>query len=443
MKINLPSFVKTALDLLNNSGFDAYIVGGCLRDKFLNKEPHDWDITTSAAPEQTLSVFAGYRTIETGLKHGTVTVMVENNPLEITTMRRDGEYSDNRHPDSVEFTSAIEDDLSRRDFTVNAMAYSPQKGLCDPFGGAEDIKKKIIRCVGDADKRFNEDALRIIRALRFSSVLGFEIEEKTAQSILKNRHLLNNVAKERIRVELLKLLCGKDVKRILLDFAPVIFTVIPELEPMYKFPHNTPYHVYDIWEHTAVSVKSIKPDPVLRMTMLLHDIGKPKMHTIDEKGISHYKMHPLASYEMSLDILKDLRFSKAETEEISTLVLYHDLRPTGEKRQTLRFAAKYGAGTIKRLYDVFRADAAAQNPANYAGVLARVAQSEHYLDEAIAQNACLSLKDLAINGGDVTALGFKGEAVGEILNDVLEKIVNEELQNNKTDIINYISSVYC
>ncbi|MBQ7596304.1 MAG: HD domain-containing protein [Clostridia bacterium] len=442
MKIKLPPYVKTALDIMNNAGFEAYIVGGCVRDSFLEKQPNDWDITTSALPQETMKVFSAFRTVETGIKHGTVTVIVENKPLEITTMRVDGDYSDNRHPDEVKFTSAIKEDLSRRDFTVNAIAYSEKDGICDPFGGIEDIKNKTIRCVGCPDKRFNEDALRIIRALRFSSALGFEIEKETAESIIKNRHLLNNVAKERIRAELIKLLCGKDVKRILLNFAPVVFTVLPELEPMYKFAQNTPYHIFDVWEHTAVSVESIKPDPNLRMTMLLHDCGKPEAHTVDKNGISHFKMHPLISYEKSLAILKRLRFSNADSEEISKLVLLHDLRPTGEKKNTLRLALKYGADTLKRLYDVFRADAMAQNPVNLEETLARLAGSERYLDEAVANKACLSLKDLAVDGNDIKALGFKGEKIGIILNDLLEKIVDGNLHNGKDEIINYINSTY-
>lgn len=442
MTINLPEYVKTALDMLNDSGYEAYIVGGCVRDSFLNKAPHDWDITTSALPEQTLKVFSDFRTIETGLKHGTVTVMINKNPLEITTMRRDGKYTDNRHPDSVEFTSAITEDLSRRDFTINAIAYSEKSGICDPFGGYDDINNRIIRCVGDADKRFGEDALRIFRAVRFSSVLGFSIEEKTAQSVLKNREKLKNVSAERIRSELIKTLCGKDAKRILMDFAPVIFTAIPELEPLYKYPQNTPYHIYDIWEHTVVSVDSIRPDPCLRMTMLLHDIGKPDMHTTDENGIDHFKLHQQASYEKSLVILKRLKFSKADTEEISTLILYHDLRPTGEKKNTLRLASKYGAETLKRLYDVFRADAMAQNPANLQSVLERIESSERYLDEAVAQKSCLTLKDLAINGNDVKSLGYKGETIGVILNDVLEKIVDGEMPNSKAEMLDYINSNY-
>ena len=440
LKINLPSYAKTALKKLNDGGFEAYAVGGCVRDSILGSEPHDWDITSSALPDQVLDVFSDFKTIETGLKHGTVTVMIEHQPIEITTMRRDGEYSDNRHPDSVEFTSSIEEDLSRRDFTINAMAYSETGGLCDPFHGAQDIADRTVRCVGDPDKRFNEDALRIIRALRFSSVLGFPIEGATAESILKNRQLLNNVASERIRTELVKLLCGKDVKRILMDFAPVIFTVIPELEPMYKFPQKTPYHIYDVWEHTATAVESIKPDGNLRMTMLLHDLGKPEMHTIDENGIAHFKMHQQASYEKSLDILKRLRFSNADAEEISTLVLYHDLRPTGEKKQTLRFASKYGADTMKKLYNVFIADAAAQNPVNYEDVFNRVKRSEAYLDEAIKESACLSLKDLKVNGNDIKALGFEGKKIGEILDCVLEKIIDGELENDRQKIIGFVKN---
>lgn len=275
MTMDMPKNVDTAINLLQSAGFEAYAVGGCVRDSLLGKTPNDWDITTSAKPEDMKSVFADFHCIDTGIKHGTVTVVIDGEPLEITTFRLDGEYEDNRHPKSVTFTSNLGADLGRRDFTVNAMAYSKMTGTVDLFGGQNDLKNGIIRCVGDPNRRFNEDALRTLRALRFASALDFEIEEKTAQSLLENRALLGNISEERIVKELLKLVCGKGAKRILTDFAPVLFEILPELQPMYKNSHDNPHHCYDIYEHTLIAVESIDPEPTLRFAMLLHDCGKP------------------------------------------------------------------------------------------------------------------------------------------------------------------------
>lgn len=288
MTMDMPKNVDIAINLLQSAGFEAYAVGGCVRDSLLGKTPNDWDITTSAKPEDMKSVFADFHCIDTGIKHGTVTVVIDGEPLEITTFRLDGEYEDNRHPKSVTFTSNLGADLGRRDFTVNAMAYSKKTGTVDLFGGQNDLKNKIIRCVGDPDRRFNEDALRILRALRFASALDFEIEEKTAQSLLKNRALLGNISEERIAKELLKLVCGKGAKRILTDFAPVLFEILPELQPMYKNSHDNPHHCYDIYEHTLIAVESINPEPTLRFAMLLHDCGKPAVKKFDENGVAHF-----------------------------------------------------------------------------------------------------------------------------------------------------------
>lgn len=438
LDIRIPSYVNTALTLLASSGYEAYIVGGCVRDAFLDKTPYDWDITTSAKPNETLNVFSAFRTVETGLKHGTVTVIIDGSPLEITTMRVDGEYSDNRHPDSVDFTENIILDLSRRDFTVNAMAYNPEIGLCDPFRGKEDLKNGIIKCVGEPKKRFTEDALRIIRGIRFSSVLGFEIEEKTSAEIVNLKQLLLNVAAERKRVELLKLLCGKDAKRILLSYPQVIFEIIPELAPMYKFPQNTPYHIYDVWEHTAAAVENVPPEPVYRMAMLLHDAGKPQAFYADSDGTAHFKGHQQISYEIAVKVLTDLRFSKAETEEISKLVLYHDFHPTGERAETLLTASQTGADFLKRLYPVLIADAKAQNPVNLDITLEKIAESEKILDEAVENRECLSVKQLAVNGRDIEKLGFDGKRIGEILQWLLVQVITGNVKNEKDEIIDII-----
>ncbi len=438
MKIKIPYKIITALDLLNSKGFEAYVVGGCVRDAFLNKVADDWDITTSATPEETKKVFADYRVIETGIKHGTISVIIDDEMIEITTMRVDGDYTDNRHPDSVEFTRDIHKDLSRRDFTVNAMAYNPDVGLVDPFDGRGDIERKIIRCVGDPDRRFNEDALRIMRALRFASTLGFSIAPETAQSIINNKSLLSNVAKERIRVELLKLLCGARVKDILLDFSQVFFEIIPELEAMYKFPQNTPYHIYDVWEHTVVSVENVPPDPILRMTMLLHDLGKPAMHTVDDSGQSHFKRHQGVSAELSREILRTLRFSKAEQEEIYSLVLCHDLRPVGDVGQTIDLCVEYSAQFLLRLMPVFRADALAQSPAYQPETLAQINATELIIQKLLADNICLSLADLDINGNDLMSVGIKGEKIGFVLKQVLNKVSHGDISNDCDNILTYV-----
>ena len=438
MKISIPENILKALDLLNTNGFEAYVVGGCVRDAYLHKVPNDWDITTSAAPEEMKKVFSDFRVIETGIKHGTLSVIINNELLEITTMRVDGDYTDNRHPDSVEFTCDIHKDLSRRDFTVNAMAYNPEVGLVDPFDGRGDIDKKIIRCVGNPDRRFNEDALRIMRALRFSCTLDFDIAPETAESILKNKNLLNNVAKERIRVEFLKLLCGIRVKTILLDFSSVFFEIIPELEPMYKFPQNTPYHIYDVWEHTVVSVANVPPDPILRMTMLLHDIGKPQMHTVDENGVSHFKQHQAVSYEKAVEILKNLRFSKAEQEEISKLILYHDLHPKGEREEIIRLCVDLSPEFLLRLIPVFKADALAQSPEFLSRTFGEINRTEQVIRKLIEDNICLCIADLAVNGNDLYVLGIRDKKIGKALKSVLDKVSQGEINNIKEEILTYI-----
>lgn len=438
MKISIPENILKAITLLTDGGYEAYIVGGCVRDAYLNKIPNDWDITTSATPEQMKNIFSDFRVIETGIKHGTLSVIIDGDVIEITTMRVDGDYTDNRHPDSVEFTCEIHKDLSRRDFTVNAMAYNPETGLVDPFDGRGDIERKIIRCVGDPDRRFNEDALRIMRALRFACTLDFNIAPETAESIIKNKALLNNVAKERIRVELLKLLCGVRVKEMLLDFAPVFFEIIPELEPMYNFPQNTPYHIFDVWEHTALAVQNVPADPVLRMAMLLHDIGKPAMHTVDENGISHFKRHQSVSFEKSCEILKRLRFSKSEQEEITRIILYHDLHPKGEREEIIRLCVELSTDFMLRLIPVFKADAMAQNPEFLISTLDEINRTEQMIHKLTEEKVCLSMEDLAVNGNDLSDLGFKGKNIGSTLKLILDKVSQGEISNVREEILTYI-----
>ena len=309
--VPLPAGVSRALTMLESAGFEAFIVGGCVRDALRGITPKDYDITTSALPEETKSVFRDWRVIETGIQHGTITVVMDGMPLEITTYRTEGTYSDNRHPDSVSFTASLREDVARRDFTMNAIAYSPTRGMIDHFGGAEDIRRGIIRCVGDPATRFREDALRMMRGIRFASVLGFAIEKNTAAAIHENKERIPTVSAERIRVELTKLLCGANVKNVLMDWWDVIGTVIPEILPMHGFDQKTPYHIYDVWEHTAVAVSNIPPDPHLRLCALLHDIGKPPSFFTDEKGVGHFYGHPAVSARMTEEILARLKYDNA------------------------------------------------------------------------------------------------------------------------------------
>ena len=322
--IKIPSDVKNVMNILTSAGHKAYVVGGCVRDSIMGREPNDWDVTTSATPDRIKELFSSFRTVDTGIQHGTVLIVSGKTPVETTTFRVDGEYKDNRHPESVSFTSDIKDDLARRDFTINAMAYNETDGLIDPFGGADDIKNKIIRCVGDADTRFGEDALRIMRAVRFSSVLGFSIEENTSQSILKNENLLSGIAAERISNELIKLLCGENVFSVLEKYRSVIGVFMPEMKLEFDFPQYGKKHGYDVWMHTVHTVNNIDNDPILRLTMLLHDCGKVATHAIDENGNSTFRNHAAVGGVIAENILRRLKFSKNYISTVSFLVSVHD-----------------------------------------------------------------------------------------------------------------------
>ena len=443
MMMDMPKNVDTAIDLLQSAGFEAYAVGGCVRDSLLGKTPNDWDITTSAKPEDMKSVFADFHCIDTGIKHGTVTVVIDGEPLEITTFRLDGEYEDNRHPKSVTFTSNLGADLGRRDFTVNAMAYSKMTGTVDLFGGQNDLKNKIIRCVGDPDRRFNEDALRILRALRFASALDFEIEEKTAQSLLKNRALLGNISEERIAKELLKLVCGKGAKRILTDFAPVLFEILPELQPMYKNSHDNPHHCYDIYEHTLIAVESIDPEPTLRFAMLLHDCGKPAVKKFDENGVAHFYGHQRISAEISAQILARLKVSNKFRDEILFLVSNHDRWELYENTEKMsRYLSKFGLDGVLNLLKVMRADVLAQSP-EYRYRLDQIADAEETAKNLEAQKPCLSLSELQINGRTLMDIGIpQGRKLGAMLAQLLDEVIDGVTKNTQEALTTRAREIY-
>ena len=437
MVINIPSQVNTAIEILCGKGHSAYVVGGAVRNLMMDIPVNDWDITTSALPEETLELFKDFKTIETGIKHGTVTVIIDGMPLEITTYRIEKGYSDNRHPDKVEFTDRVEDDLSRRDFTVNAMAYSPGIGLIDPFGGCEDINKKLIRCVGNPDKRFGEDALRILRALRFSSVLGFDIDSETSESVHRSKHLLKNISVERIFVELSKLLCGKNAGIILQEYKDVIFFVLPELEPMNNCTQNHERHIYDVWGHTVKSVEAIPPEPELRFAMLFHDSGKPHCKSTDENGVDHFYSHGKISRKIASETLSRLKTSNNFRYTVRNLVEYHDFLPDKISRKTYKkYIAKLGIETVENLFLVREADILAQNPRFHAESLEENKTGKKILEQIKEEDMCFKIKDLAIDGKVLENIGIPpSPAMGKILETLLDEVMDDNLPNKKDNLI--------
>lgn len=431
--MQIPSDIIKVLKHLNTAGYKAYIVGGCVRDSFMGKEPHDWDITTDASPEQIKEVFSDFRTIDTGIQHGTVTVICNHTPVEITTFRIDGEYTDNRHPDSVEFTKDIKADLARRDFTINAIAYNPQEGIIDPFGGVEDIKNKIIRCVGSADKRFNEDALRILRAIRFSSVLGFEIEKETSESLIKNENLISGIAVERISSELLKLLTGQNVHSVLHNYKSVFAVFIPELKLQFGFKQYGKKHAYDVWGHTALTVANIENDPILRLTMLLHDTGKIATHALDENGNSTFKNHAAVGGVIAENILRRLRLSNEYIKTVSYLVSVHDKDVPLTKIQVKEYLREMSEENFIRLLKIRRADRSALSK-DYRDISAELVLAYGSFSEVITNGEPYRLAHLAIKGNDIKKM-FPAKEIGDKLNALLDFVIREPERNNKTDLI--------
>lgn len=432
MKPVLPENVKLLIKKLNDSGFSAYAVGGCVRDSLLGLAPHDWDICTSAKPEEMKRCFEGMKTFDVGIQHGTIAVHLGGTNFEITTYRIDGDYSDNRRPDSVTFTDDVTLDLSRRDFTVNSMAYSDSEGVIDPFGGEEDLKNNLLRCVGNPDARFGEDALRIMRGLRFSAVYGFEIEAETSRSIHRNRELLNNIAFERIREELMGLICGAFCGRVLNEYRDVISVIIPELSPCFDFEQRTKHHVFDVYEHIVRSVTKVPQEPMLRLVMLLHDVGKPQACTEDKNGTRHFKVHQQISADIAQTVLRRFRFPNAFSEDCIKLIIYHDVRFSGSKRQIKRIMQKLGESRTRDLFQVQRADIFAQSDYLRAEKLAAVDNAEKLFEEIVKDNECFSLKNLAVNGRDLIDSGITdGRKIGRILNALLDEVIDGGVENNR------------
>lgn len=433
--MRMPENVREILERLERAGYEAWCVGGAVRDALLGLEPGDWDVASSAPPEAVLELFAP-DALPTGLQHGTVTVG-GGRGVEVTTFRRDGEYLDNRHPDHVEFTRSLTEDLSRRDFTVNAIAVNLRGELADPFGGRTDLERHILRAVGQPEKRFREDALRILRGLRFAARLGFSIEPVTAAAIRRCAPLLENIAPERIRTELTGMLCGEHVLEVLLGYPEVLGVVLPEILPCVGFDQHSVYHCYDVWEHTAHAVAAVKPQPVLRYAMLLHDIGKPETFSLDEEGRGHFYGHWRRSVPLARAALERLRVDNRSKETILTLVERHDCELTLSERSVRRNLARYGEETLRLLLEVKRADNLAQAEA-YRDRQALIRQWEDLLELVLAQGACFSLKQLEVKGNDLTALGLRGPAVGRALNELLELVIDEKLPNERGMLLEYV-----
>ena len=430
----IPPAPLSLITLLEAAGYSAYAVGGCVRDALLGQPPGDWDLCTSAQPEQVMEALRAHdiRVLETGLQHGTVTAVIDHQPIEITTFRLDGDYSDHRRPDRVTFTDDLTADLSRRDFTVNAMAWHPEKGLIDPFHGEADLRAGLLRCVGEPARRFGEDALRILRCLRFASVLGFAIEENTAKALFDLKDTLQHVAAERIQAELTKLICGKCARKILLDYREVIFAVLPGLRPLSGFDQRTPWHCYDIWEHTCAAVEAIPSSPALRWAALLHDCGKPPCFFMRD-GVGHFHGHPEVSERMAREMLRALKCPKRLIERVAVLIRHHELRlleQPPKPAKLRRLLGELGAEALLDLLELNRADVAAQAPeklyrlAGYGPLRAQILA-------LTSENPCVTRSQLAVNGKNLMALGLRGPALGRMLGRLLEEVLEGRAENTR------------
>lgn len=431
--MEMPGYVQNVLTALEAAGYEAWCVGGCVRDLMLGRAPEDWDVTTNALPEATMALF-GSHAFPTGLRHGTVTVREEHRSVEVTTYRVDGDYHDHRRPDTVVFTPSLEEDLRRRDFTVNAMALSLRGDLRDLFGGQADLKAGVLRCVGKPERRFGEDALRILRGLRFAAVLGFAMDPATAAGIHGHRALLKDIAAERIQVELFKLLCGKDAAAVLREYPDVVGVFWPEILPMVGFDQRNRHHCYDVWEHTLHAVEAVEPEPVLRCAMLLHDVGKPRCFTVDQDGNGHFYGHPEISRELADDMLRRLKCAAAFRETVVRLVEWHDRNIPRTDRGLRRALRALGEEDLRRLILVKRADNLAQAP-EYRDTQREIDRAEAILDKLVAADACFSLGQLTVNGRDLAALGLSGPEIGRTLNALLDKVVDGELPNERTALL--------
>ena len=441
MKMILPAKVNFIIDTLQKHGFEGYAVGGCVRDAMLSRVPQDWDITTSAKPEQVKALFK--HTIDTGIQHGTVTVMLEHEGFEVTTYRIDGEYEDARHPKEVQFTSNLLEDLRRRDFTINAMAYNEKDGLVDAFDGVGDLERGIIRCVGIAEERFTEDALRMLRAVRFAAQLGFAIEDKTKAAITKLAPNLAKVSAERIQIELVKLLTSAHPEEIKTAWETGLTKVfLPEFDAMMETTQQNPHHMYSVGEHTIVGLKTVAADKVLRLTMLLHDIAKPVCKTTDAEGIDHFYGHVEKGEELARKILRRLKFDNDTTTRVCRLVACHDHMPELTAKSVRRAIFKNGVEQYPALFEIKRADALAQSDYKRQEKMEKLELYQVLYQGIIEKQQCLAIKDLAINGADLIALGMSpGKELGEVLKQLLDMVLEEPELNTKEKLIQQVHNL--
>ena len=432
--MHLPKNVRLCLDALENAGFAAYAVGGCVRDWLLGLTPHDYDLCTAATPAQTRQVFRDYPLVLAGEKHGTVGVVMDGDVVEITTFRTEGDYSDNRHPAWVEFVSQVEGDLARRDFTVNAMAWSPYRGFADPFGGQQDLKNRVLRAVGDPRQRFREDSLRILRGMRFAVRYGLTPENATLDAMFDLAPLMDNLARERVFDELCKLLplvTARDLKR----FQPLLTAVIPELGPTVDFDQRSPHHAYDLFTHIAHVTEAVPGDLVLRWAALLHDVGKVCVFTLDSQGQGHFYGHAGESARMADAILRRLKSPTALRESVVTLIRLHMNRPEPDRKLLRRWLSHHGADTLHRLLLLQEADMGSKGTGapEKDAFFTRIRQLLTQLQE---ENACLTIRDLAISGNDLLQLGFApGKALGACLQALLDLVLDEKIENTKEALL--------
>jgi tRNA nucleotidyltransferase (CCA-adding enzyme) len=440
MKIQLPEKVNTIIQTLQAHGYEAYAVGGCVRDSLLGRVPGDWDITTSASPQETKELFA--RTVDTGIQHGTVTVLLGKEGFEVTTYRIDGKYEDSRHPTEVIFTRNLREDLLRRDFTINAMAYNDTEGIVDIFGGMDDLKRKVIRCVGNAEERFGEDALRIMRGVRFAARLGFSLEEETKAAMAKLAPTLEKISAERIQTELVKLLVSDSPELIREAYHLGITAVIlPEFDEMMRTGQETKYHMYNVGEHTVQAVCNVPPDKVLRLTMLLHDVAKPEMKTVDEDGTAHFKGHDIRGEQRAKEILRRLKFDNDTIHKVTKLVRWHDYRMPAEKKSVRKAMSRITTELFPMYLLVKRADILAHSMYRREEELENLDGLQKCYEEIMADNECVSLKQLAVTGTDLIRIGMKpGKQIGEVLNELLRIVLEYPEFNNKDHLLRFVQN---
>ena len=444
INVEVPAPVNYIIQELEKCGHEAYMVGGCVRDSVLGRKPHDYDICTSATPDEILKAFPDKEIIPTGLQHGTVTILINKEPFEVTTYRIDGDYSDNRRPDNVTFTKNLVEDLRRRDFTINAMAYNPKTGLIDPFNGMEDIKYKKIRCVGSAEDRFNEDALRILRAIRFEAQLGFAGLPETMFEIERQYDRLKNISIERINSEFCKIVASEQFCVELVLYPNVFSLFIPELKDLIGFQQNNPYHAYDVFDHTVHAIEKCESDDlVVRLAVFFHDFGKPHSYQDGEDGIRHFKGHGKVSAEITDSIMKRLRFDNETRNNVVELVYYHDATFEVGNKYVKRWLNKIGEKQFRRLLVIRKADIKGQKPDYEESRIEKVNNIENILEEILSEKSCFSLKDLAVNGNDVKEVMKlkEGKDIGYWLNEILKRVIDGELENNKYDLVYWMTGV--